>query len=266
MVAVALLVLATGSVYAAPRQQTVDICSRTQEVQDAILARLDGTGATCSTVTQTQLSSVPYLSIVGYSSARIIPDDFANLPNLFEISISHSTELTTVPADAFIEVVGYSKLEYVTLYKNDKLTDVQKGAFDGLFDALVDGPQDYVFLGLSDNSIETLEPGLFDGLSNLEQLSLNNNPIQNIEPGLFDGLTNLNSLSLGNIGLKRLDKATFGDLPELRVLSLASQPRSPNWTQAPSPACPTYKNLICATTTYRSSPQVYSMALPTWMN
>ena len=45
----ALIVLATGTVSAGPRQQTVvDICSRTQEVQDAIL---NETGGTCSTVT-----------------------------------------------------------------------------------------------------------------------------------------------------------------------------------------------------------------------
>ena len=128
---VAVVTPATAPVNA--QETVVNICGRTQEVQDAILARLVGTGATCSTVTETQLSSVQYLSIVGYSSTRIIPGDFANLPELFEITISNSTELTTVPADAFSEVVNYTDLEYISIFKNDNLTDVHKGAFDGLF-------------------------------------------------------------------------------------------------------------------------------------
>ena len=73
VVIVALLVLATGTVSAAPRQQpVVNICDRTQEVQDAILGELTGS-PTCSTVTDTQLASITELEITGYSSASIVP-------------------------------------------------------------------------------------------------------------------------------------------------------------------------------------------------
>ena len=68
IVIVVLLVLATGSVSAAP----VNICDRTQEVQDAILGGLTGS-PTCSTVTDTQLASITELDITGYSSASIVP-------------------------------------------------------------------------------------------------------------------------------------------------------------------------------------------------
>ena len=45
------------SILAAPRQQTVvDICSRTVEVQTAILAKVSG--ATCLTSTSTQLAAI----------------------------------------------------------------------------------------------------------------------------------------------------------------------------------------------------------------
>ena len=72
MMVVVLLVLATGSVSAAP---VVNICDRTQEVQDAILGGLTG-APTCSTVTDTQLASITTLAITGYSSASIVPGDF----------------------------------------------------------------------------------------------------------------------------------------------------------------------------------------------
>ena len=69
----ALIVLATGTVSAGRRQQTaVDICGRTQEVQDAIL---NETGGTCSAVTDTQLAGIQYFYIDGYSSATVVPSD-----------------------------------------------------------------------------------------------------------------------------------------------------------------------------------------------
>ena len=62
------LLLSTGNVSAAPRQQASGICDRTQEVQDAILQWFpDNTGAmpTCTTVTAAQLAEIDSLSIYG---------------------------------------------------------------------------------------------------------------------------------------------------------------------------------------------------------
>ena len=211
MVVFALLVLATGTVSAAPRQQAVDICSRTQEVQDAILAKVSN--ATCSTITDTQLASIQYLFTDGYSSDTVIPGDFANLTGLVELGIFDSSALTTVPANAFSEVTGYSNLINVGLVRN-VITDVHIDAFEGL--------SGITTLGLDDNLIETLEPGVFDGLSNLTILALTNNNIQNLEPGIFDGLGMLTQLKLSNNGLKGLDNAVFGDLSELEILYLGT--------------------------------------------
>ena len=220
MVAVALLVLATGTVSAAPRQQdTVDICSRTQEVQDAILAKVSN--ATCSTITDTQLAGIQYLFTDGYSNTTVIPGDFANLTGLVELGIFDSSALTTVPANAFSEVTGYSNLINVGLVRN-VITDVHIDAFEGLFGGLPDGFSGQITLALGNNLIETLEPGVFDGLSNLTNLALSNNNIQNLEPGIFDGLGMLTKLSLANNGLKGLDNAVFRDLPELEILYLGT--------------------------------------------
>ena len=111
IVIVVLLVLATGSVSAAP----VNICDRTQEVQDAILGGLTGS-PTCSTVTDTQLASITELDITGYSSASIVPGDFAGLAGLEALRITGSPLLTTVPANAFSEVTA--SLEVLRLYAN----------------------------------------------------------------------------------------------------------------------------------------------------
>ena len=223
MVVVALLVLATGTVSAAPRQQTLDICSRTQEVQDAIILDILGKGVTttCSTITDTQLASIQYLFTDGYSSDTVIPDDFANLTGLVELGIFDSSALTAVPASAFSEVTGYSNLINVGLVRN-VITDVHIDAFEGLFGGLPDGFSGQITLALGDNLIETLEPGVFDGLSNLTNLALSNNNIQNLEPGIFDGLGMLTKLSLANNGLKGLDNAVFRDLSELEILYLGT--------------------------------------------
>ena len=104
LAALAVFTLATAPVNAAPRQQVVvNICSRTAEVQTAILALVPG--ATCSTITDAQLAGITgRLDIRGYSSASIVPGDFAGLTMLTELKISDSPLLTTVPANAFSEV------------------------------------------------------------------------------------------------------------------------------------------------------------------
>ena len=100
MVGFALLVLTTDSVSAAP----VNICDRTQEVQDAILGGLTGS-PTCSTVTDTQLASITELDITGYSSASIVPGDFAGLAGLETLRIKMPSTLPRAKQFLFKGVV-----------------------------------------------------------------------------------------------------------------------------------------------------------------
>ena len=184
------------------------ICDRTQEVQDAIL---NETGGTCSTVTESQLAGIQYLYTDGYSSATVVPGDFANLTGLIELGIWDSSELTTVPENAYSEVIGNGELINVSLVRN-AITDVHIDAFDGLSGIKT--------LDLRYNLIETLEPGVFEGVSALTILDLSNNHIQNLEDGFFDDLTRLTHLDLTNNGLKRLDNAVIGGLSQLEILYL----------------------------------------------
>ena len=205
VVIVALLVLATGSVSAAP----VNICDRTQEVQDAILGGLTGS-PTCSTVTDTQLASITELDITGYSSASIVPGDFAGLAGLEALRITGSPLLTTVPANAFSEVTA--SLEVLRLYANS-ISSLHEDAFAGLT-ALTD-------LYLGNNSIFSLDADIFDGLSALEVLRLTENYIITIEDGTFEDTTALREIYLEYNYLSTLSKGTFAGPTALSDITLA---------------------------------------------
>ncbi len=257
MVIVVLLVLAIGSVSAAPRQHTADFCSRTQEVQDAILGGLTGS-PTCSTVTDTQLASITELEITGYSRASIVPGDFAGLAMLNELEINGSPLLTTVPGNAFGGLTALTELSL----DNNSIVSLDEDTFDGLtaltelslddnsivsldedtFDGLTaltalhfannrisaldadlfDGLTALTELRLSENRIKVLEAGIFEGTPALRNIVMNNNLISMLGKGTFDGLTNLREIKLDFNSISSLHKDTFDGLTDLRLLYLAN--------------------------------------------
>ena len=168
------------SVGAAP----VNICDRTQEVQDAILGGLTGS-PTCSTVTDTQLASITELDITGYSSASIVPGDFARLAGLETLRINGSPLLTTVPANAFREVTA--SLRELRLNANS-ISSLHEDAFNGLVNLST--------LDLTANDISSLHEDIFAGLTALTNLYLNNNSIFSLDADIFDGLSALEVLRL----------------------------------------------------------------------
>ena len=145
---ITLVVLATGIVSAAPRQQiAVNICSRTAQAQTAILDKVPDNvpEVTCSTITDTQLAAITEMIVTGYSNASLVPGDFADLTGLTNLSINNSPTLTTIPADAFSEVTSLTRLEL----KNDTIASVNVDAFDGLTSLQI--------LNLFGNQIATLD-------------------------------------------------------------------------------------------------------------
>ena len=193
------------SVGAAP----VNICDRTQEVQDAILGGLTGS-PTCSTVADWQLASITELEITGYSSASIVPSDFAGLAILNELTINGSPLLTTVPANAFREV--RAKLRELRLNAN-RISSLHEDAFGGLT-ALTE-------LSLDNNSILSLDADLFDGLTALTALRLDDNSILSLDEDTFDGLTALTALHFANNRISALDADLFDGLTALTELRLS---------------------------------------------
>ena len=201
---------------------TVDICDRTPEFEAALLAFIQATDSsvTCSTVTAAQLASVDYLYIEdGYGSGEIVPGDFANLTGLIELSISGSSELTTVPANAFSELRSLTNFENLGLSRN-RIQSVHRDAFAGLTFSRQGS------IDLRSNQIQTLEPGTFDGVTGLEFLNLSVNHIKAFEDGFFENLTGLKELTISNNPLRAIDRDTLRGLSSLQNLTIAGTPLS----------------------------------------
>ena len=203
----AIMALFLGLVTVVHAQSAVNICSRTAEVQAAILASVTGS-PTCSTITDTQLAAITQLEVTGYSNASIVPGDFAGLTGLKHLKIFYSPTLTTVPANAFSEVTGLTRLGLFI----DAISSVDADAFDGLTDLLE--------LNLNHNEITTLHEDIFDGLTNLEGLYLDDNEITTLHEDIFDDLTRLDELSLPNNEITTLHEDIFDDLNLLANLYL----------------------------------------------
>ena len=132
-------------------QNSVSICSRTQQVQTAILAELPDV-SDCALVTSTNLAGITMLNL-GYQS------------------------ITTLQAGDFD---GLSSLQMLDL-GGSQLSTLSGGVFDGL-SALG-------WLDLRHNKLSALPDGVFDGLSNLQVLDLGHNFLSTLPDGVFDGLS-----------------------------------------------------------------------------
>ena len=188
---------------------TVNICDRTPEVEAALLAFIQANepSVTCSTVTDAQLASVDYLNVLdGYSSSSIVPSDFAGLTTLIELQVGYSQQLTTVPANAFRELKGTTRLGYIGLSGN-RIKTVHPDAFDGLTFSTV--AKQTPGIALNGNVIETLPASVFDDVTGLKSIDLSYNHITGFEDGVFAGLNELKRLYLSRNHIKVLPDGTF---------------------------------------------------------
>ncbi len=189
---------------------TTGICSRTMEVQTAILS---ATGrATCSDVTAADLAAVTSLNVNNYSGTVLDPADFAGLTGLTSLQFSgDSAELTTVPDNAFAGLTALTTLNFNVLFS---LTTLGEDAFAGL--------TTLENLNLSSNLLTTLHADIFDGLTALSRLELQDNRLTALHADIFDDLTALTSLDLNlNRSLAALDANIFDGLTALEYLDLS---------------------------------------------
>lgn len=187
------VMLAAVSVGAASAQ-TLNICSRTPVVRDAILAAvaepMQGRD-TCNALAIEQLATIRRLSIDGLGIAALRNGDLAGLTGLRVLELNFN-----------------------------RLAVLPEGLFFGL-DSLRE-------LDLSHNQLTTLPEGVFSGLSRLEVLLLGDNRLTTLPRGLFSGLPRLNWLLLHNnhlVGL-RAKSRMFAGL-QLQVLRLDGQTAYP---------------------------------------
>ena len=212
------------------RDSATDVCSRTPQVRDAILAA-SGV-ADCSDVTAANLAGITRISIFGEKSLSLKSGDFSGLTALRSLGMRYNG-LTELPADVFL---GLAALE--ELYLNDnQISSLPDGVFSGLpaieqlyltENRLTDLPPD-VFSGLSElaslslsqNQFTVLPADVFRGLTKLERLNLSHNQLAFPSTEIFSGLTALESLLLHRNQLRSLPGGLFSGLSNLGTLYLS---------------------------------------------
>ena len=217
--------------------QDAGICGRTQQVREAILAKLDGVSG-CSDVTAEDLAGITgrlLLENVGLSS--LISFDFDGLSRLTQLSISNTedaTKLNALPSGIFDDL---TRLQVLQLVATD-LSELPEGVFDELealqllevTDANLTRLPDGVFdnatalksIRLSRNNITVLPEGVFDELTNLEILLIERNQLASLPDGIFDEVTALRVLFLSRNNIAVLPEGVLDELSNLEVLLIES--------------------------------------------
>ena len=211
--AVLLLTLAALAASVPDAQAQVGgVCSRTPQVQDALVAAAPVT--TCSAVTDAHLATITELNLTSASITSLKEGDFAGLSALEFLSLSFN-ELSSLPAGVFS---GLSALEILVMSLNE-LSSLPAGVFSGL-SALED-------LDLGYNELSSLPAGVFSGLSALSEVNLGYNELSSLPTGVFSGLSALTYLDLNNNDLSSLPAGVFSGLSALTYLDLTANSVDP---------------------------------------
>ena len=227
------------TIYVTVNDAAEDFCGRTEQVQDAILAKLGETN--CGNVGSEELASIT--GILDVSNTEITSlkfGDFSGLTALRGLNLSDNLYLNSLPHGVFSGLTalatlelsdtglsslpagifsGLTALEALDLGGNTELSSLPAGVFSGLT-ALAT-------LDLNDSGLSSLPAGVFAGLTALQRLNLTNNPLSSLNADLFSGLTALATLDLSFTGLSSLPAGIFSGLTALEALDLGGNPVNP---------------------------------------
>ena len=209
----------------------LNVCSRTTQVRDAIVAA--SPVSTCGAVTADHLSAITRLPLIFKNISTLKADDFSGLTNLEILSIGFN-QLTSLPANIFSDL---SALKSLSLHGND-LSSLNANIFSNLtaLDTLSIGSNQFTslpanifsdlsaleVLGLSSNDLSSLDANIFSNLSALEELWLSGNDLSSLDANIFSNLSALKNLSLSSNDLSSLDANIFSNLSALETLFLSS--------------------------------------------
>ena len=194
-----------------PTIALADICSRTVQVRDAIIAKVaDKTD--CAEITDTDLAGITgTLALNGQSITSLKATDFDGLTGLTFLNLG-SNGLGSLPMGIFDGLGNLTRLEL----QYNSLSSLPADVFDEL-DSLSR-------LNLYDNGLSSLPEDIFDELATLTILNLGGNNLGNLPAGVFDGLTGLDTLALHenrSLVASSLDDV-FDKLTKLTQLRLAA--------------------------------------------
>ena len=190
----------------------LDVCARTEEVQNAIIEAVNGLPGvrveSCTDVTEDHLGQIGFLSINGTEVVTLQFGDFSGLTSLQTLGININQNLTTLPSGLFADL---GSLRVLDLFDNS-LTTLPSDVFTGLGSLRV--------LHLDNNGLTTLPSDVFTGLDSLQELDLDNNGLTTLPSDVFTGLDSLQALDLFDNDLTTLPSDVFTGLDSLQALDL----------------------------------------------
>ncbi len=164
------------------RRGATDVCVRTAQVRDTIMAAISGVDA-CADVTEAHLSGIMDLNLRDANISSLQRGDFDGLTALESLDLL-GNQLSGLPAGLFSELPTLRRLELGI----NRLVSVPEDAFSGL--PLLER------LNLGTNQLSGLPSGLFSGLSALKELYLDQNRLSDLPEAVFSGLSALRILHL----------------------------------------------------------------------
>ncbi len=185
------------TVTAATVELTYPVSGRTQQVQDAIVAAVDGIDSAAD-VTATHLAAITELNLEDESISSLKTGDFEGLTALTSLFLGDNSI-----SDISV-VSGLTKLTHLSLEDNS-ISDI----------SVISGLTSLTWLSLSGNSISDISA--VSGLTTLTSLFLSGNSISDISA--VSGLTSLTELWLG--GNSIIDISAVSGLTKLTWLSLS---------------------------------------------
>ena len=206
--------VADQSVFA--QTTTVDICDRTEQIEEAILRAIDdntGSRPACDAVTSAQLEAIEGINVSGSTMGSQVTSlksgDLSGLTNITSFSAANS-KIGTIPAGFFD---ANTKLVTLMDLAVAQLTTLPAGIFDQLTSLRT--------LRLERNFFSTMPPGLsatsMEKLTNLLTLTIgvdwpSSGHFQTLPSGWIESLpTGLTELKLGHIRLSDADAQHIAD-------------------------------------------------------
>ena len=164
------------------REREWDVCGRTPQVRDAIVAAVPNVNA-CGDVNETHLAGVRRLDLSDQRISSLGAEDFLGLTTLDVLGL-HDNSLASLPDGIFSDLSLLSELRL----NDNQLTSLPAVIFSPLTQLRV--------LYIHNNEIASLPSGLFIGMTELTTLWLNGNRLSELPAGIFSGLSSLGVLSL----------------------------------------------------------------------
>ena len=197
-----------------------DVCERTPEVRDAILALVPDV-TDCHDLTPAHLAAITgTLDLQELETGELKAQDLKGLTGVTQLYMSSNSGGLSLPPGIFDDLVALEQF-----YSSDTpIGTLPPGVFDNLT-ALTR-------LNWTGTELSTLRPGVFDNLTALTHLSLGRMHLSTLPPGVFDNLTALTSLLLENGRLTALPPGVFEKLTALTELDLHGHPGSAGFLPA----------------------------------